>query len=65
MKAFQIIRDIVIILACMCVILLTVEIVTFEARVANTVDRINQQIDPTPDPLQSTGCPFGPGQCGG
>lgn len=64
MTTFRIIRDTIVILACLCVIVLTAEVLILEAKIANTISQIGQTVDPGPVPSE-TGCPFGPGQCGG
>lgn len=64
MTAFRIVRDVIVILACLCVIGLTVEVLIIQARIANTIDQIEQGSDSGPTPT-NTGCPFGAGQCGG
>lgn len=64
MKAFQVIRDVIVIIACLCVIGATAEVLIIRARVSNVVDQINDSTDPGPVP-SVTGCPFGPDQCGG
>lgn len=66
MTAFRIVRDIIVILACLCVIGVTAEIVIIQARIASTISQLEQGTDPgpVPDPT-ATGCPFGPDACGG
>lgn len=64
MTAFRIIRDVIVILACLCVIGLTVEVVVIQSRISNAVDQLRQDTDPGPVP-SVTGCPFGPDACGG
>jgi hypothetical protein len=64
MTAFRFVRDLLIIAACLCVILLTVNVIYLESRVGAAVNQIEQQIGGAPTD-QPTGCPFGPGQCEG
>lgn len=64
MTIFRIVRDIIVILACLCVIGATIEALIIQAKLAHAVEQIDQTIDPGPAP-SVTGCPFGPDQCGG
>jgi hypothetical protein len=66
------IRDGFVVVACLCVIVLTAQVFAFEHRVAAIVNQFERGTQqplfeiPTPAPLPTaTGCPFGPGQCGG
>lgn len=68
-----VIYRVVVFVAALCIILLTVEAIYLQAKVAAAVSRFEQQIStptfdqpsdaPTPA-ATATGCPFGPGQCG-
>jgi hypothetical protein len=60
--AFRIVRDCLIILACLCVITLTAEAFYVQAKIGQVVSNLEQQVRPTDQP---TGCPFGSLDCGG
>jgi hypothetical protein len=61
-NAFRIVRDCLIILACLCVIVLTAEAFYVQAKIGQVVSNLEQQVGPTDQP---TGCPVGSLDCGG
>jgi hypothetical protein len=61
MTVFRIVRDVIAILAGLCIILWTAAILTIGSKVIHDL----RDIQPTaPDPAV-TGCPFAPDDCGG
>jgi hypothetical protein len=60
---FRFIRDVLVCLACLCVLVLTAEAFYLQARLGQAVSQFQDQ-STVPDPLV-TGCPFGPDACGG
>jgi hypothetical protein len=58
---FRAVRDVVIIVACLCVIAATLALFMLGARIRHAVE----QVDPAQPAPAVTGCPFGPDACGG
>lgn len=71
MRGFRGFRDVLVCLACVCVLLLTAEAIYIQARLGSVLSQLNQSGDPgvtvepdvtVPDP-DDTACPAGPNQC--
>lgn len=68
---FRFVRDLMVMLACACVIALTVKGAIVYQQVQSGMEQLRdqftgEQLPPFPDPAPgATGCPFGPNDCGG
>lgn len=63
----RLVRDVCVIIACVCVVVMTVQVLYVEAKVGRAVQQIDRTFnggDPQPA-ATTTGCPFGPDACGG
>jgi hypothetical protein len=61
MTVFRFIRDLLVCLACLCVLILTAEVIYLQARIGQAVSEFQNQTTPAPD---ITDCPLGLDICG-
>lgn len=71
MAVLRVVRDVLVILACLAVLWWTYEGVLIQSKMVQIVDEFQHSgtpavVIPTDVPTPTaTGCPFGPGKCGG